>query len=200
MNVKINEKTNKNKENEKSFEEKSLSDFSINSNISETTKLKNEFKNINIANFTNPYRKKHNYNEMINDSKNLLIKEYNNINQNNNINSFNKNFNNDNNIQIEDNDLNENEISNKTKNKKYPKFIQNKVDTHYYFIDNNNKEWQFSEINRGEKINYFKCSTKICKGFGIIDRENKNSIFRITKEHSIKYYEHTYIYEKFKTR
>ena len=60
-----------------------------------------------ITNYTNPNRKKRNYNEMLNNSKNLLIKEFNNINQNNNINSFNKNFNNDNNNQLEDNDLNE---------------------------------------------------------------------------------------------
>ena len=114
--------------------------------IIETTKLKNEFKNINTTNYANSYRKKLNYNEMINDSKNLLnflhfasanqlIYEYNNINQNNNINNFSKNINNDNNNPIEDNDLNENEILDKPKNKKYPKFIQNKDDTHYYFID-----------------------------------------------------------------
>ena len=35
-------------------------------------KLKNEFKNINITKYENSYRKKRNYNEMINDSKNLL--------------------------------------------------------------------------------------------------------------------------------
>ena len=45
---------------------------------------------------------------------------------------------------------------------------------------------------------YFICSTKICKGFGMIERENKNRIFRITKEHSIKYYDHTYYMKSIK--
>ena len=32
----------------------------------------------------------------------------------------------------------------------------------------------------------------------MIERENKNRIFRITKEHSIKYYEHTYYMKSIK--
>ena len=149
----------------------------MNSNISEKIKLKNDFKNININNYSNPYRKKRNYIQMIKDSENILINENNNINQNNNLNKFNKNINNENNIALEDNLLNGNEILNKPKNKKYPKLKQNKDDTHYYFIDNNNKEWQFLEINGGKKNYCFKCSTKICKGFGMIERENNNVIF-----------------------
>ena len=52
---------------------------------------------------------------------------------------------------------------NKSKNKKYPKFIQNKDDTHYYFIDNNNKEWQFLEINEGKKIIILNAPLKFVK-------------------------------------
>ena len=100
---------------------------------------------------------------MIKDSENILINENNNINQNNNLNKFNKNINNENNIALEDNLLNGNEILNKPKNKKYPKLKQNKDDTHYYFIDNNNKEWQFLEINEGKKIIILNAPLKFVK-------------------------------------
>ena len=59
--------------------------------------------------------------------------------------------------------INENEIIIKPKNKNYPKFILTKEDTHYYFIDNNNKEWQFLEINEGKKIIILNAPLKFVK-------------------------------------
>lgn len=58
MNVNINEISTNNKEKENFFEEKCFSELSMNSNISGKTKLKIDFKNININNYANPYKKK----------------------------------------------------------------------------------------------------------------------------------------------
>ena len=91
----------------------------------------------------------------------------------------------------------EEEESQENKKKKYkkkilPKYIQNEEDKHYYYIDNNHNEWQFLEINGTQYNYYFKCSTRNCKGFGMISRINKLKIFNITKQHNIPYYNHSY--------
>ena len=78
--------------------------------------------------------------------------------------------------------------------KSYPKYLKEKE--HYFYIDNNNNEWCFTEINGTKENYYFKCSTHICKGFGKLKR-NKNELnnenqFTLTKEHTIPYEEHNY--------
>ncbi len=55
---------------------------------------------------------------------------------------------------------------------------------HYCFTDNNNKEWEFLEIRGANQAFYFKCSTGICKAFGMIKRDDKNKKFILTKLHT----------------
>ena len=74
----------------------------------------------------------------------------------------------------------------------YKRFLKDKDNIHYYHIDNTNKEWEFTEINGAKKNLYFKCSTKGCKGFGIINRKGDTKIFKLTKTHNLNYHEHTY--------
>ena len=115
--------------------------------------------------------KKRTYNEMINNSLNL------------------------------GNDLNENEDeaiknkgrkkTNKTK-KEYNRFLNNIEDKHYYYIDNNNDEWEYLEINGTSENFYFKCSCKICCGFGMIKRNDNEKKFKVTKKHNLEYYKHPY--------
>ena len=100
------------------------------------------------------------------------------------------------NEKIKDNSDNEKEKNIIFKNyKKTNKKIFEKLldkNEHYYYIDNNNNEWRFTEINGTEKFYHFKCSTTKCKGFGKIERKGNKSIFFLTKEHTIAYTEHTY--------
>ena len=78
------------------------------------------------------------------------------------------------------------------KNKIYPKLLKQYNEIHYYYTDNNKYEWEYLEIN-GTKLNYyFKCSTGICKGFGMIERNDKLQKFKITKIHDLPYYKHIY--------
>ena len=51
----------------------------------------------------------------------------------------------------------------------YPRLLEN--EKHYYYIDSNNREWQFLEINGTKNNYYFKCSTKLCKAFAIIPKK-----------------------------
>ena len=79
--------------------------------------------------------------------------------------------------------------------KTYEKFLKN--GEHYFYIDNDKKEWKFTEINGCKNYYYFKCSTYNCKGFGKLERktennDNINNKFELTKQHSIDYTEHTY--------
>ena len=66
---------------------------------------------------------------------------------------------------------------------------------HYYYIDKENKEWAFTEINGVANYYYFKCSTHKCKAFAKIERypkdKNQNELI-LTKEHTLSYTEHTY--------
>ena len=78
--------------------------------------------------------------------------------------------------------------------KTYPEYLKEKE--HYFYIDNNNNEWCFTEINGTKENYYFKCSTHICKGFGKLKR-NKNELnnenqFTLTKQYTIPYEEHNY--------
>ena len=63
---------------------------------------------------------------------------------------------------------------------------------HCYYIDKNNKEWCFTEINGGKNFFYFKCSTHKCNGFGKILRNGENKEFSLTKKHTLSYEEHIY--------
>ena len=85
------------------------------------------------------------------------------------------------NEKIKDNSDNEKEKNIIFKNyKKIDKKIFEKLldkNEHYYYIDNNNNEWRFTEINGTEKYYYFKCSTTKCKVFGKIERKGNKSIF-----------------------
>jgi hypothetical protein len=47
-------------------------------------------------------------------------------------------------------------------------------DEHYYYIDKENKEWAFTEINGVANYYYFKCSTHKCKAFAKIERYPKD--------------------------
>ena len=89
---------------------------------------------------------------------------------------------------------NEENKSIKKENKKvnYERFLKDKDNIHYYHIDKTNKEWEFTEINGSKKKYYFKCSTKGCKGFGMINRIGDIKTFNLTKFHNLNYYEHTY--------
>ena len=99
------------------------------------------------------------------------------------------------------NDLNENEDeaiknkgrkkTNKTK-KEYNRFLNNIEDKHYYYIDNNNDEWEYLEINGTSENFYFKCSCKMFCGFGMIKRNDNEKKFRVTKKHNLEYYKHPY--------
>ena len=72
----------------------------------------------------------------------------------------------------------------------YSKFLHENQ-KHYYYIDNQDKEWEFREISGSKDAYYFKCSTTKCNGFGMIKRIDSNN-FYLTKNHSIEYAEHTY--------
>ena len=74
--------------------------------------------------------------------------------------------------------------------------IENESDKHYYYTDQYDNEWQFTEINGTLNKYYFKCSTTKCKGFGMINRNNKKKEFILSKEHNIEYFNHSYFKNK----
>ena len=89
-------------------------------------------------------------------------------------------------------------INKKNNNKKldsiklfdYDKFLN--PGEKYYYVDNENNEWEFRE-KKGSNIKfYFKCSTEKCLGYGMILKNDKEKKFTITKEHNIPYLLHTY--------
>ena len=83
----------------------------------------------------------------------------------------------------EDKNISKEEKKVKKDNKKvnYEGFLKDKDNMHYYHIDNTNKEWEFTEINGAKRNFYFKCSTKGCKGFWMINRIGDIKIFKLTK-------------------
>ena len=81
-------------------------------------------------------------------------------------------------------------LKKKPKNKIYPKLL--KEEKHYYYTDNKNYEWQFLEVNGVKNYYYFRCSSKLCRAFGKIKRDDKNKIFILSKAHSLNYYRHNY--------
>lgn len=57
--------------------------------------------------------------------------------------------------------LKSNSKGKKNYNKKYEKFLDKNNSNYYYYIDANDNEWQFKEINGTLNKYYFKCSTYI---------------------------------------
>ena len=74
----------------------------------------------------------------------------------------------------------------------YEDLKETKKAIHYYYTDKNGYEWCFTEVNGSSKDYYYKCSTTKCKGFAMKDKLNINSNLRLTKSHTIPYFEHTY--------
>ena len=61
-------------------------------------------------------------------------------------------------------------LKKKQKNKIYPRLLNEVKVKYYYFTDHKNYQWQFLEINGVKKYYYFKCSTRSCHGFGMINK------------------------------
>ena len=100
-------------------------------------------------------------------------------------------------INEEENKMIPNEKKSRNNNRKFlQRFLNDNIDNHYYYQDNNGKEWEFLEIQGSNNNYYFKCSTSICRGFGMIQRSDKQSSFNLTKLHSIDYYNHSYYINK----
>ena len=119
-----------------------------NKSLSQNNECNNPINN-NIT--KNNYKKKRNYIKMLEDSKNIESKDNINITQSEGV--KNKNYN----------------------RQFYPKYLKDNKEKHYYYNDNNNKEWEFLEIQDSKNNYYFKCSTGICKGFGMIERKMKKN-------------------------
>ena len=119
-----------------------------NKSLSQNNECNNPINN-NIT--KNNYKKKRNYIKMLEDSKNIESKDNINITQSEGV--KNKNYN----------------------RQFYPKYLKDNKEKHYYYNDNNNKEWEFLEIQGSKNNFYFKCSTGICKGFGMIERKMKKN-------------------------
>jgi hypothetical protein len=69
--------------------------------------------------------------------------------------------------------------------------LDKKQDEHYYNADKNNEEWEFTEVT-GSNNNYsFKCTTSIFKGYRMLNRNDINLKFILSKENSIEYYKHS---------
>ena len=134
--------------------------------------LNSKFKNINLGNMVKP--KKRTYNEMIKKVPLIANLPKENITEEK---------------EVEDNTIKNKKIKPK---KIYPKFLNNEQDKHYYYIDNNNEEWQWLEINGIIENFYFKCTSKLCSGFGMIKRKDNDKIFKLTKKHNLEYYKHPY--------
>ena len=78
----------------------------------------------------------------------------------------------------------ESEISDSTekiiKKKLMKNFFKKEDYSHYYYTDNAYLEWELTEINGSKQNFYFKCSTKGCKAFGMINRNSNKKIFILT--------------------
>ena len=55
---------------------------------------------------------------------------------------------------------------------------------------------EITEINGTLNKYYFKWSTKKCKAFGMIERNNSKNDFILTKDHNIEYFNHSYCKNK----
>ena len=167
----LNENISINKNNNEESEE----DNSIN------TALNTKLNKLALNDTANKYKKKRTYMEMINGNSKIVN-------------------NNKDESSIKDNILNSNEktkeIKKTPKNKIYPKMLNKDIDKHYYHLDNKNNKWQFLEMNGVKKYYYFRCTTKGCKAFAKIDRNDKEKNFILTKNHNINYYNHTYYLKK----
>ena len=75
--------------------------------------------------------------------------------------------------------------------------LNKETDKHYYYLDKQNNEWEFLEVNGVKQFYYFRCTTKNCRAFGKINRIDKNKQFILTKNHDLNYYEHTYYLKKY---
>lgn len=73
---------------------------------------------------------------------------------------------------------------------KYDKYLNE--GEKYYYIDNDNIEWEFREKKGTSSNYYFKCTTDKCTGFGMILKDDKQKNFKLTKDHNIPYLLHTY--------
>lgn len=95
-------------------------------------------------------------------------------------------------IENEESQKSENEIKKKYIKKKFKgeKLLDNKEK--YYYIDENEQEWEFREKDGSFESFYFKCTNDKCKGFDMILRNDKNKFFKLTKNHSIPYTLHSY--------
>ena len=168
-NIRYNQNNNNNFINQQKKTEDSMNDDQTEkSEIS----LNSKFKNFNLGDRVKA--KKRTYNEMI---KKVPL----------NANLSKENI-------TEEQEVEDNTIKNKKIKKKkiYPKFLNNEQDKHYYYIDNNNEEWQWLEINGTIENFYFKCTSKLCSGFGMIKRKDNDKIFKLTKKHNLEYYKHPY--------
>lgn len=145
---------------------------SINSSINKW------FNNLNLEMPINKKPRKRNYNEMFENS----INRY----------EMNENICDNNELYISEDSDEIKPFKKSRKNKIYSKLLKQYNEILYYYTDNKKYEWEYLEIN-GTKLNYyFKCSTGICKGFGMIKRNNKLQKFKITKINDLPYYKHTY--------
>ena len=95
-------------------------------------------------------------------------------------------------IENEESQKSENEIKKKYFKKKFKgeKLLANKEK--YYYIDENGTDWEFREKDGSFESFYFKCTTEKCNGFGMILRNDKNKVFKLTKNHQIPYTLHSY--------
>ena len=148
-----------------------------NEKIEESSNKKKSSKTDNFQQINKKYRKKRNYNEMKNSNNekeknsNLVIDIENEI--------------------VSDSDESK-PFKKKSKNKIYPRLLKDEDGKHYYFTNYKNYEWQFLVIYSVKNSFYFKCSTRACHGFGMINRNDNQLIFRLTKNHDIDYLNHTY--------
>ena len=151
-----------------------MSISSTNSNI--TNKINNL--NINNPNNNNKFKRKRNYLQMTKENKNIINSEEKEL------------------LSKSQNFMGKKE-KRKTQKRNYDFLLEKKINKHYYYFDINNEEWEFTEVNGSAKNYYFKCSTSLCKGYGMINREDLFHKFILTKEHNLKYYQHSY-YKNYK--
>ena len=113
----------------------------------------------------NKYKRKRNYNQMLEESK--TIKVIDSISDDKNSANIKISQNGDKINEDDDlfEDIKENTNNPKEKSKKiYPRLLD-KTQRHYYYVDSDNIEWEFTEMNGTKKNYYFKCSTTNCGAF-----------------------------------
>ena len=120
---------------------------------SNSISIKKEFDKISLKYNKNQYKRKRNYNQMINEGKNINDKSNTNEDISNKFIKIKKE-----NISHEDKEKGN---DNKNKRQIYPLLLNNN-ESHYYYIDENNIEQEFTEINGTKNNFYFKCSSIKC--------------------------------------